>query len=1043
VPTVTGTVYYVPGKVGNYALQLINTPGGTATNYLRGAWANPTNFSVSFWFNSNGFVTSGYTNLFIAYSTAWSIDTYGSSIQLWSNGSAAITSAFSLTVNTWYHVTGTFQTNGTGYLYLNGAVVGSYACGSTPGTTSNLFSIGTNDTNTGNAFSGYIDDLRFYNYAIVPSVAPPQNWTYCALSGTGQYQVALSAGTSTAACGGNIYYSANYGSTWSLVPSSSAATTSTWSSLAVSNTGQYMLATGANVTPTLSGLSAATWSSNGISWTVSASTTLGGWPVYWIFDTNLSTNRWINSIANYTNTTNTAAATTTIVGLSTYGGDWIQVQSSTPLVLSSYMYACGTIARNPQSFYVVGSNDGSTWYPIHYCASMSANPFNANATAPSSYIPVSYSGTTQPFIGNVAVTGNFTTYPSTTSNSYSYFRVVFRTIFNTSADYIDIAEWYFNFSGGQTYSTNYGATWTNTGTTSVIPTSPSAISGNGQYALTAIGATGQSALINSGYVASPYAPGSGCVAYYPFNDASGSTSISEAIGGYYGSLGGSGTTFGNAGKVGTSVYFNGGGYLTLPSTLYNVGWGGSTTLTSGSIACWVYPTTTASLTGSYIFSKLHLGVSWYSTLSIGQYNPANNFTGTAGKIYFALSSGSATTGQWSAGCSSNTILSLNTWYHIVVTFNGTAVQFYINGVLDNTFYCNWSLTADASNTNMTIGTQYNSGLQYPFYGYIDDFSLWNIALPQSTVTTLYNMQTPTLTSINSAITGTALSYTGQYQVLVTGGTTNNVYYSSNYGSTFTGITVGSTALIGCAVSADGQYYTVSNGTTVYTLNNTTAGNSLAIGYGAGSVNQGQNTIAIGSYAGYQNQVSNSIVLNASGSTLNAVQPGLYVAPIQPATASGASTLSVLGYGTDNQVVSYYPPGYILATSNLNNGANPTFSNTSWAALLFNGSKAQLTFTAPASGKVLLQANLCLRATTGNAYIGFWNDATSVVLGSIFAGANTNSYSTLSLNIPVTGLAGGTTYTVDLIGQVAGGTMDIAINQNTIVSVGVLLMAVAL
>jgi len=224
-------------------------------------------------------------------------------------------------------------------------------------------------------------------------------------------------------------------------------------------------------------------------------------------------------------------------------------------------------------------------------------------------------------------------------------------------------------------------------------------------------------------------------------------------------------------------------------------------------------------------------------------------------------------------------------------------MFYINGVLDNTFNCNWTLTGTP--TNMIIC----SGVSYPFSGFMDEFSLWNVALSQNTITALYTSISPTLTSINSAIVGTALSYTGQYQVLVTGGATNNVYYSSNYGSTFTGITVGSSlTLLGCTCSSDGSYITVYTASAIYTLNNNSSGNSVAIGNAAGNINQGSYAISIGSYASLMNQPTNSIVLNATGSTLNATTAGLFVGPIQPASATGVSSINFLGYGADNQVV---------------------------------------------------------------------------------------------------------------------------------------------
>ena len=898
VPTVTGTMRYVTGKVGTYALNLVNTPAGTAVNYLRGSWTAPANCSITGWVCPQ-FVSGATQVIFNTYGSAMifyieSTNLFKIDIATSSGTSTTISSTVTPVVNTWYHFAIIFQSYGGCSLYINGTLQGTVAntSGYAGFTNTGLFGLGTRDSTTANAYSGYVDDLRLYNYAIVPSGAPPQNFNFAAMSGTGQYMAVTSPG--------NVAYSSNYGQTWTTPYGST--TGGQMSGLALSNTGQYMVAqNGGSVVPNSTAATAATWTANGIGWTVSASSNFGDAPPYYAFNATLLNFRWLTSTQSYS-PAYSGAFSTTVSGLGLITGEWLQLQSSTPLVLYAYSYGSANFTvYDPTSFYVVGSNDGTTWFPIHYCASMTANPFNAAATPPNMYIPVSYSGT-QPFMGNVAVTGNFTTYPSTSSNSYTYFRVIFKSLFS-GTEYLGVGEWYYNFSGGVTYSTNYGTSWTNTGTIATIPTSPSAVSGNGQYTLTSIGTTGQTALVTASYVASPYAPGGGCVAYYPFNDPTGATNIAEAIGGYYGSLAGSGTTFGNAGKVGTSMYLNGSGYLTMPSTIY-APW---TTLSAGSIACWINP---AVITTGPIFVKQTSGQAYYSVLSIGSYSNGSGYiAGTPGKIYFTMSNT-----QFSAGCSSTTALALNTWCHVVVTFNGTAIQFYINGVLDNTFYCNWTMATTP--TTMVLGV---TGVYYT--GFIDDFSLWNVALTQSTITALYNSISPTLTSINSAIVGTALSYTGQYQVLVTGGATNNVYYSSNYGQTFTGITVGSSlTLLGCTASHDGSYITVYTTSAIYTLNNNRSGNSVAIGNAAGSINQGANAISIGTYASLTNQVGNSIVLNATGSTLNANTAGLFVSPIQPASAMGVSSINLLGYGSDNQVVTT-GPSTITVLSNGNVGIN--------------------------------------------------------------------------------------------------------------------------
>ncbi len=161
---------------------------------------------------------------------------------------------------------------------------------------------------------------------------------------------------------------------------------------------------------------------------------------------------------------------------------------------------------------------------------------------------------------------------------------------------------------------------------------------------------------------------------------------------------------------------------------------------------------------------------------------------------------------------------------------------------------------------------------------------------------------PSLPSINANIIHASLSATGQFMVIVTLGTTNNVYYSIDFGATFVALTVGSLPMVSCVMSTDGSYITVSNATTVYTLNRNTQGFTVTIGNQAGVVNQGQHAIAVGNQAGHTNQSANSIVLNASGSAINSYLPGLFVTPIANHGTSISPSFNVLGYGSDSQIV---------------------------------------------------------------------------------------------------------------------------------------------
>ena len=674
---------------------------------------------------------------------------------------------------------------------------------------------------------------------------------------------------------GGHSYSTNYGQTWN--------NTLQQSTFAV---------------PQLTSLASNTWTVNGVTWTASATSFLGGsWPAYGAFNNYYGTNypySWASDVNYNTSGVYTGTKSTTVLGVGAVTGEWLQLQSSIPLVMYSYSFAVGGFPNLPKTYYIVGSNDGINWYPIQ-SAAFAANPFNANYSVATTYIVLN-STSAQTMTAATTQTVNTTAY-SYSTNAYTYFRIIGTTTFSTGT-IVELGEWYINFI-------NAGSNGLITSTFSAP--SAIAVSGNGQYA---IGAYNQTPYVISNYLTglstnsytSPtltgipststlypgfsYSGAAGTIAHYGLNDAAAATTVVELVNGYTGTITQT-VTLGTQGRVGTCATFNG-GYLSLSSSLYST-WNN---LTAGTIMCWINPTA-ASLTGCIVFVKQHNNVNTMSTLYIGGYTGAVPFvTGTAGKLYFSMSGT-----QVSASCASNTILQANTWYHIAVTFNGTNILFYINGQLDNTFAASWTLENNASPTGIYIGANNLGGPPNgPFYGLIDEFSLWNVALTASNISSTYNATV-------YSITGAALSYTGQQQVLVTTGTTNNLYYSMNYGSTFTAISLGSAALVSVAMSYDGSYITAASATTVYTLNSNGTAYTVAVGTNAGQQNQSQNSIAIGTNAGQINQTANSIVLSGQNTAVNATNAGFFVAPIANAYQSTASSFNLLGYSSqDNQVV---------------------------------------------------------------------------------------------------------------------------------------------
>jgi hypothetical protein len=421
-----GTMNFVPGVVGTTALNLVNPAGGTAVNYLRGSWAGSPNFTVSFWFNAQA-LGGPQQSLFAAYNINYVIYiTINNQIALYiPSGGTAINIAFTsytVSINTWYYVTAIFQTNGTCALYVNNSLIGSYTNSGGVGTyTSTAFAIGTYDIAQTNAFNGYIDDLKIYNCAVPFSALGPVNYTQAAISNSGAYQV-------VAAANGGVYTSANSGSTWS------QATTSPQVASAVNTVG------GQVITPNLTGLAAATWTQNGVNWVASSSTNLGGLVQYNLFN-NTPLNAWAPSSVTYGSSGNSSGITTVILGVTTATGDWVQLQSSVPLVMASYQFATGgTTGQLPKTYYIVGSNDGSTWYPIQFGSGGAVT-----STATSTLVPgtiIVNSASTQTFGSSTITT---TTY-STTTNAYTYFRLIGMTVYIASGAVLEIGEWYINFA---------------------------------------------------------------------------------------------------------------------------------------------------------------------------------------------------------------------------------------------------------------------------------------------------------------------------------------------------------------------------------------------------------------------------------------------------------------------------------------------------------------------------------------------------------------------------------------------------------------------
>jgi hypothetical protein len=310
----SGSVAYVTGIVGSTAINLANTSGSNASICLRGtlAVASLPNFTITGWFNLQSY--GGWPTIIAINNEALVLYIDNGSHKLYAtiptgggtSGQFAGGSGSAVSLNTWYFFSVVFQTNGLCSVYLNNTLTGSYTNSGGFGTsTGNSYSVGSYVSNTSQAFNGYIDDIRIYNYALT----------------TGQLN-SLGA-----------YYNKQY------PPAALTNYTTALSGQSYGN-GSYIITTSSDYGVTES--------------------------AYYAFDRNNAT-WWTNSYAYmYSGSYSRSPPTTTTVSGNSYSGEWLQIQMPTPIILSNYtLYSHLTdYLRSPKDFIIAGSTNGTTWVTI-------------------------------------------------------------------------------------------------------------------------------------------------------------------------------------------------------------------------------------------------------------------------------------------------------------------------------------------------------------------------------------------------------------------------------------------------------------------------------------------------------------------------------------------------------------------------------------------------------------------------------------------------------------------------------------------------------
>jgi hypothetical protein len=213
---------------------------------------------------------------------------------------------------------------------------------------------------------------------------------------------------------------------------------------------------------------------------------------------------------------------------------------------------------------------------------------------------------------------------------------------------------------------------------------------------------------------------SGLIAAYSFNQGSGTTAVDSSGNGITGTL--SGATWTNAGEYGDALSFNGtNNYVNLgnPKLLQGTG--------SMTWAAWVKATGNPP-DDAQIIAKSNGTSGWQFKTSpdTGPETFAISVTGSGGTVQRY----------------SNTIRSLNTWYHVAGVYNATTktLDIYVNGVLDDGILRGTTPSVQTGSTvNANIGRR-STG--FYFKGTIDEVRIFNRALSQSEIQAIMGTPLP-------------------------------------------------------------------------------------------------------------------------------------------------------------------------------------------------------------------------------------------------------------------------------------------------------------
>jgi len=210
---------------------------------------------------------------------------------------------------------------------------------------------------------------------------------------------------------------------------------------------------------------------------------------------------------------------------------------------------------------------------------------------------------------------------------------------------------------------------------------------------------------------------SGAVGYWPLDDSTGSVAHDVSGHHYDGTLYNIDTTIAwSVGMIDGALEFDGSNdYVQIPHT---DSLNGDTALT---YTAWVYPHTWSG-TRQVMAKSVHGGGS--GRVQMGIFSESGNLRGRA----------EATSGRWNVDAPLPT---LNTWSHLALVFDGTSLQIFVNGMIEDSLILS-PTTLKQNSDPLSIGKRVGTP-QYFFNGMIDDVRVYTRSLTAAEILAMYNI----------------------------------------------------------------------------------------------------------------------------------------------------------------------------------------------------------------------------------------------------------------------------------------------------------------